>query len=344
MRGATPVGEREGVLAGQGRAPSPCPLAKPACSISHAALVLTVPSVLRPARRVGGQPGRLRRREQRVGEERAGAPGVVVGRRRAPSPCRGAAPSTASRTSASGARWPTSTPRVRASSAYRDRGAEAAVGELEGDLEDDVAAGLGLEPAGAVAEAAVGHGEGPLGAVDAVPGAHRRDRVGDLLAVGADVLDRGRADRPRGCRRAPRRRPSPRPPRGRPGRPSARRRRPGPARRRRGRRRRSRRRSRPRGWPRGPPCPGKPSSATTRLLPPPSTQHRGAGGVGVGHRADQVRLGGGLHPGGGGAAEPERGVLAQQLRHAPLPWACRAPSDRRRSPRARSSRGRRRRP
>ena len=67
--------------------------------------------------------------------------------------------------------------------------------ELEGDVEDDVAAGVGLEPGGAVAEAAVGVGERADAVQPAVPDPDLRDRLGDLLAVRADVLDRGRADR-----------------------------------------------------------------------------------------------------------------------------------------------------
>ena len=41
-----------------------------------------------------------------------------------------------------------------------DRGAETALGELEGHLEHDVTAGVGLEAGVAVAEPAVGVGEG----------------------------------------------------------------------------------------------------------------------------------------------------------------------------------------
>ena len=91
----------------------------------------------------------------------------------------------------------------------RDRRAERARAELEGDVEDDVPARVGLEPRGAVAEAAVGGGEG----ADAARAARSQTRTeamvcGDLLAVGADVLDRGGADRAGDAGRAPRRRPS----------------------------------------------------------------------------------------------------------------------------------------
>jgi hypothetical protein len=58
-----------------------------------------------------------------------------------------------------------------------------------------VAAALAaLERAVAVTEAAAGGVEGDGGAGDAVDGAHLDDGLGDLLAVGADVLDRRRAD------------------------------------------------------------------------------------------------------------------------------------------------------
>jgi hypothetical protein len=77
----------------------------------------------------------------------------------------------------------------------RDGGAEVAEGELEGHRQHDVAHRLGLEPAVAVREAAVGGRERADAAVVAVVRAHRGDRLGDLLAVGADVLDGGRAGR-----------------------------------------------------------------------------------------------------------------------------------------------------
>jgi hypothetical protein len=70
--------------------------------------------------------------------------------------------------------------------------------ETEGDAGDDVAAAVGgVETAAAVAEGAVSGGEGyeggSFGGVE-VEGADVGDGVGDLLAVGADVLDGGSAD------------------------------------------------------------------------------------------------------------------------------------------------------
>ena len=54
--------------------------------------------------------------------------------------------------------------------------------------------GVGLEPRGAVAEAAVGVRERARALEHADPDPHLRDGLRDLLAVGADVLDRGGAD------------------------------------------------------------------------------------------------------------------------------------------------------
>src|SRR5262249_40570210 len=76
-----------------------------------------------------------------------------------------------------------------------DGGSEPALSELEGHLEDDVSAGVGLEPARAGAEPAGGGGEGGDAAERAVPSTDGGKGLGDLLAVGTDVLDGGRADR-----------------------------------------------------------------------------------------------------------------------------------------------------
>ena len=62
------------------RAGAPKPRAKPECSMSHAALVLTRPSVRREPRGVRRQRRSLVGGQERVGEERAGAPRVGVGR------------------------------------------------------------------------------------------------------------------------------------------------------------------------------------------------------------------------------------------------------------------------
>ena len=196
--------------------------------------------------------------------------------------------STAARTSASGARSPTSIASFLASSAYLTgtdigsrssenvtssttylpgrprhgrrlrplRRAGPAIGMRQGGA---------LEQAGPVAEAALAAAHRDDGACRPVEHRHRRDRRRYLLAVGADVLDRRRARQARDSRQALdpgellRDRPldeaipvlasgdgDQRPARPSPGRPG--------------------RWSRPAGT-----VPGKPSSQTTRLLPPPST-------------------------------------------------------------------------
>ena len=157
-----------------------------------------------PGRRAAASAGRRRaarprRVEHRVGEERAGAPGVVVGgvehhalaARAARAPPRGRRPAAPGRRARRRGRGPARR------SATGARGSPSA--QLEAcTVEDDVAAGLGLEPAGAVAEAAVGGGEGADAVAAPVPDARPRATVvGDLLAVGADVLDRRRPDRAR---------------------------------------------------------------------------------------------------------------------------------------------------
>ena len=76
-----------------------------------------------------------------------------------------------------------------------DRGRVIGLRERVGDREHDPAAGRALEHARAVREAAVGGGELLDRAGVAVIDAHGDDRVRDLLPVGADVLDRGGADR-----------------------------------------------------------------------------------------------------------------------------------------------------
>ena len=86
--------------------------------------------------------------------------------------------------------------------AARELGGEARVAgddravraELETHGRDDPVAALALEAAVAVAERAVVRGERPPASGRAVPRAHARDALGELHAVGADVLDRGGAD------------------------------------------------------------------------------------------------------------------------------------------------------
>ena len=128
--------------------------------------------------------------------------------------------------------------------------------------EHDPAAGRALERARAVGEAALGGRGSRAPRRRAVVRAHGDDRLGDLLPVGADVLDRRRADRARDARQAlDARRVPPR---------------------------RSARRAGPTARPRPPrstlavhaarratrsrtTVPGKPASATTRFEPPAST-------------------------------------------------------------------------
>ena len=142
-----------------------------------------------------------------------------------------------------------------------DRPRQLALVEREGHLEDDEPPGLPLEPAVAVGEAALGRGQRALVLLGAVVHADGGDRLGDLLAVGADVLHRRRARRAGDAATAPPCRPAGRRRRRRPGRPTARR--PG-------------RSSRPpsRSIPRvrtATTSPGQPSSGATTLEPPPSS-------------------------------------------------------------------------
>ena len=105
--------------------------------------------------------------------------------------------STAARTSASGAVSPISTPSRAGQLGVADRPRQPApASQREGDVEDDEPAGLPLEPAVAVGEAALGRGQRALGLLRAVVDADGGDRLRDLLAVGADVLHRRRAGRP----------------------------------------------------------------------------------------------------------------------------------------------------
>ena len=149
---------------------------------------------LLPAGRVVGQRRRLGGGQDRVGEERARAPGVVVvgvehHALAAPQRQDGGPHVGQGRSLTLGH------PERAGQLGVPDGCSQAPLTELEGDLEDHVTARVGLEPAGAVAEVALGGGEGAYGAPDAVPDADPGDGLGDLLAVGADVLDRRGADR-----------------------------------------------------------------------------------------------------------------------------------------------------
>ena len=185
---------------------SPCPRAKPARSISHAADVLTVPSACgkRGGRASGPSRSRARassaakaaRGEHGVGEERAGRDGVGVGRvddhaLAAAQREHGLADLRERRGVPDGDAERAGQLRV----ADRARGRRAR--EVERDLQHDPAPRRALEAARAVREPALRGRELDQGARRAVVGADRGDRLGDLLAVGPDVLDRRRADRAR---------------------------------------------------------------------------------------------------------------------------------------------------
>src|SRR6185436_2178911 len=83
-----------------------------------------------------------------------------------------------------------------------DRGRAVRALELERHREDDPAARGALERARAVGEPARLGPEVRNGVARAVEDADRADRLGHLLAVGADVLDGRRPDRPRDAREA----------------------------------------------------------------------------------------------------------------------------------------------
>jgi hypothetical protein len=147
------------------------------------------PVGLGPARRAGREPRRRLGVQDRVGEERAGAPGVRVA---VVEDHALAATQTQHGVADSGHRGPLThldAQRARQLVVPHRRG-QVAEPELERDGQHDVPLRVPLEPAGAVAEPTLGRCEGALHVVDAVPAPDRGDRVGDLLAVGADVLDR----------------------------------------------------------------------------------------------------------------------------------------------------------
>ena len=106
-------------------------------------------------------------------------------------------PSTASRTAAAGALAPRSTPERARQLAVAHRRGLVARASTNVHGEHDALAGRALERARAVAEPALRGRQLRHLAGAAVEHAHRGDRLGDLLAVGADVLDRRGADRAR---------------------------------------------------------------------------------------------------------------------------------------------------
>ena len=214
-----------------------------------------------------------------------------------------------------------------------DRRAQVALGELEGHVEDDVTPGVGLEAAVAVAEGAVGVGEGADRAGACGPRPARARWSGRPPGRRRRRSGSGWRRRHRGCPRVPRHPPSPTAT---------------------ARATRSSQLSPAATRTSTPPhaAPSSVSGVTPRVATSTTRageavvgddqvgaaaqhQDRLTGGVGGGHRLDHLVLGGGAHPAGRGTAEPERGVVPQehgagQLRHARLPWACRGPSGPRR--------------
>ncbi len=280
----------------------------------------------------GAPVGDLVGRQHRVGEERAGAPGVVVagvedhplaGAQREDRLADRSDESALADLEVQGAR----------ELGVLDRRAVGAEPQLEGHVEHHVAVGVLLEPAGAVAEAAVGGGEGAYAAEPAVPDPDAGDGLRDLLAVGADVLDRGRADVPGDAGEGLDARPAPL-----------------------GRQRHERVPGLTRGDLDGGAGAGglhvvvevgldaaggdlddrarEALVGDHHVAAAAEHEHRLAGGVGRAHRVDQLGLGLGPDPGPRRSAEPEGGVVAQ-IRHGRRPWARRAPWCPRRSPPAR---------
>ena len=183
----------------------PWPLWKPARSISQAAEVLTRPS---SSGKRGGRSGarcssaaNASADEDRVGEERAGGDRVGVVRVEHHALAAAQAEHRLAHVGERRALAGLHAERAR-ELGVGERARQLAALERERDREHDPAPGVALERARAVGEAAVGGRElGDL-AGRAVERAHGRDRLGDLLAVGADVLDRRRADRAGDARQA----------------------------------------------------------------------------------------------------------------------------------------------
>ncbi len=133
--------------------------------------------------------------EDRVGEEGAGRPGVVVLRVEDHS-----LPGAQLQHGLAGLGERHPVPGLDAQRACRLgvlQGRRQPVRVLEGepDAQDDIALGVGLEAAVPVGEGALLVGERDRLARPAVVRDHLGDRRGDLLAVRPDVLDRGRARR-----------------------------------------------------------------------------------------------------------------------------------------------------
>ena len=121
---------------------------------------------------------------------------------RRPCPCRGAARSRCRARAASGAVPPSAMPSAFASSAYLIGIDSRAARQLEPDLEDRPSASL---PLNTLVRYAKPHSAGSNSTISprlAIARADEHDRVGDLLAVRADVLHRRRADEPGDARQA----------------------------------------------------------------------------------------------------------------------------------------------
>ena len=285
--------------------PSPYPLAKPACSISQAALVLTRPSGCgqagAPSGTASGSMTGLVKNEPALQvswsagvEHHALAAAQAEHRLAHLGQRRALADLDAEGAGELGVARP---------------GRRACPGQLEGHVEHDVAAGVGLEAGVAVAEPAVGVGEGADAAQLAVPDPHGRDGLGDLLAVGADVLDRGGADRAGDAGQGLDADPAPGDGGGDDVVPVL-----------------ARGDGHQHAAARGVVLavagvahaarrdldddPGEALVGDHHVGAAAQHQHRFAGGVGGGHRVDQLGLGGGGDPARGRSAQPQRGVVA----------------------------------
>src|SRR5690625_1275440 len=160
---------------------------------------LDAPVWLLEPRRIGWQPRGIIGGQDRVGEERTGAPRVVVvlvedHAFAAPQSQHGLAYVARLRTLA-----------LRYAEPARQFGVphwrlQLAALEPELHREHHVPAGFGLEPAGAVREAAVARGECANPALGTVIRADVRDRLRDLLPVRADLLRRVRSHESRDAR------------------------------------------------------------------------------------------------------------------------------------------------
>ena len=163
----------------------------------------------RVARRVVGQEGGVRRGEHRVREERARTRGVRV--RRVENHALGRT-QREHRGAHVGQRRPLADGDVEnpGQLGVPDRRRERADAQLQRHLEHDVAwcrrprrarvSGVelhrALEQRGAIPERELSERERPHPPARPVPRPHRRDRLRDVLAVGAHVLHRGRTRRP----------------------------------------------------------------------------------------------------------------------------------------------------